>query len=157
MRMKTRVLAIGKLRQAHILSGEEEYLKRLRPHLPVEVVELDADKLASLPSEQQIEKEGQLLLSKVKADDFLVVLDQRGKQLDSSELASLIEDRMIAGGQSLVFAIGGALGFGEEVRRRANLILSLSRLTFTYQMTRLILAEQIYRAITIIKKLPYHR
>lgn len=155
--MKLKLLSIGKVRQSFVLEGEAEYLKRMKPHLPLEMVELDNEKLASLPEPQIIERESELMLGRLKAGDYLVVLDQRGKSLSSEKLAELLHSRMISGEGSCVFAIGGALGWSEAARKRADLLLSLSQLTFPYQLTRLILVEQLYRAVTIIKRLPYHR
>jgi len=112
---------------------------------------------SSLSEESAKKEEAELFLSKIRKDDFLIVLDERGKDYTSPGLAELLERESTMGRSSFVFAIGGAHGWHESVRQRANIVLSLSRLTFPYQMVRLILTEQIYRAMTLIKGIPYHK
>ena len=155
--MKLRVISIGKVRQHFVLEGEAEYRKRLAPHLRLEILELDNEKHSSLPEPQIIDRDSDLLLSKIKKDGVLVVLDTGGKQLSSEKLASYIQKEMLHGTSLINFAIGGALGLNGAVKARADLLLSLSSFTFTYQLARLVLIEQLYRATTIIRGLPYHR
>ena len=102
------------------------------------------------------EKEGQLILEQVNNGDVLILLDEQGKEFSSVEFAKWIEKKMIAGIRQLVFVVGGAYGFSEAVYQRADHKISLSRLTFSHQMVRMIFAEQLYRAMTIIKNEPYH-
>ena len=155
--MKLRVISIGKVRQHFVLEGEAEYLKRLAPHLRLEILELDNEKHSSLPEPQIIDRDSDLLLSKIKKERVLVVLDIGGKQLSSEMLASYIQKEMLHGTSLINFAIGGTLGWNSAVKERADLLLSLSSFTFTYQLARLILIEQLYRATTIMRGLPYHR
>lgn len=154
--MRVRVFSIGRVKQDFVLKGEQEYLKRLRPYATVELLELPSAP-SSLSEESAKKEEAELFLTKIKKDEFLIVLDERGKDYTSPGLAELLERESTMGRSSFVFAIGGAHGWHESVRQRANIVLSLSRLTFPYQMVRLILTEQIYRAMTLIKGIPYHK
>jgi 23S rRNA (pseudouridine1915-N3)-methyltransferase len=154
--VKLKVISLGKIRQAFVRDGEAEFAKRIRSWVALELHELAVEKWAALPEPQLKEKEAELFLAHVDPDDFVVILDKHGKGKSSMELASFISTR-IHEGQDVLFAIGGAYGWGDAAKKRANLLLSLSSLTFTYQMSRLILIEQIYRALTIIKHVPYHK
>jgi len=155
--MRIKLVSLGKIRQTFVRDGEQEYLKRVRAWAQFETLELAVEKFAALPDVQLREKEGELFLKQLDKDDFLVVLDEHGKPKTSRDFARFVEARMGQGVSSLVFAIGGASGWSEPVKARADLLFSLSPMTFTYQMTRLILIEQIYRALTIIKHVPYHK
>ncbi len=155
--MKIKVISLGKVRQIFVREGEEEFLKRIRAWTAIDLLELPVEKFSSLPEAQLKEREAELFLKHIDQDDFVVVLDEIGRAKSSRELAKFIETRLHSGEASLVFAIGGAYGWAETAKKRANLLLSLSVLTFTYQMTRLILVEQIYRSLTIIKGLPYQK
>lgn len=154
--MRVRVFSIGKVKQDFVLKGEQEYLKRLKPYASIEIVELPTAP-SSLGEETAKKEEADTFLSRVKRDEFVIVLDERGKEYTSPALAQLLEKESVMGRSSFVFAVGGAHGWHESVRRRANVVLSLSRLTFPYQIVRLILTEQIYRAVTLIKGIPYHK
>ena len=145
--MKLRVLSVGKVKQQFVLEGEAEYLKRLKPWVKLEVCEVEPKK----------EDDSAAVFSKLKPGEFFVALDERGKRLNSKQFADFLAQEMSGGRSAITFAIGGASGWSEQVRGKAGLVLSLSDLTFPYQLTRLILVEQIYRAFTIIKGQPYHK
>lgn len=126
----------------------------------VEIIAPDEEKMPDHPSpalkEKVMEKEGEKILKYLKDDDFLVLLDLKGKPVTSEGLADIIQKRMVAGTSHFFFMIGGPYGNGENIWKRANLKISISALTFTHQMARLILAEQLYRAMKIIRHEPYH-
>lgn len=153
--MQIKIISVGRVKQRFVLEGEAEFLPRLKGDAKVELLEVDA--ATELPEPQAKVKEGAAVLAKLKASDVFIVLDERGKSLTSPELARLLQDEMTRGRSSFTFAIGGFHGWDPDILKRAHKVISLSSLTFTYQMTRLILIEQIYRAMTIIKGVPYHR
>lgn len=153
--MQIKIISVGKVKQRFVLDGEAEFLPRLKGDAKVELLEVDA--ATELPEPQAKVKEGAAVLAKLKASDVFIVLDERGKSLTSPDLARLLQDEMTRGRSSFTFAIGGFHGWDPDILKRAHKVISLSSLTFTYQMTRLILVEQIYRAMTIIKGVPYHR
>lgn len=155
--MKIRVLSFARSKNSAMHQAEEDYMQRIRGLFNFELVLLDAGKLGALPDLVLKRKEAEILLAKLKPDDFLVVLEQSGKSLSSQGLSDLINQHMVGGRSVLNFAIGGAFGWDTSVRTRANIQLSLSSMTFTSQLTELILVEQIYRALTLIKGMPYHK
>lgn len=146
--MRLRLLCVGKLSQEYLRDGCALFEERLRRYLPVVVEELREQKTVAA--------EGELLLARIPAGAFAVVLDQRGRGLTSEELAQLLERHMVAGTGEWVLVIGGAHGLSEQVRRRADLLLSLSAMTLPHQLARLLLLEQLYRGCTIIRNEPYH-
>lgn len=158
--MKFTFLTIGKIKEKWMRQGIEEYLKRLSPMAKVEILSPDEEKMPENPSpalkEKVMEKEGDKLLKYLKDEDFLILLDLKGKPVTSEELASILQKKMVAGTSHFFFMIGGPYGNGENIRKRANLKISISAMTFTHQMARLILAEQVYRAMKIIRHEPYH-
>lgn len=158
--MKFTFLTIGKIKEKWMRQGIDEYLKRLSPIAKVEILSPDEEKMPENPSpalkEKVIEKEGEKLLKYLKDEDFLILLDLKGKPVTSEELAHIIRQRMVSGTSHFFFMIGGPYGNGENIRRRADLKISISAMTFTHQMARLILAEQVYRAMKIIRHEPYH-
>ena len=159
--MKIRLLVVGHLKETYWKEAQNEYLKRLTPYANVTIEEVD-----DLPSskddspaemEEVKKKENAKLLSKIKPSDFVVLLDLGKEQPDSVELSSRLEKWMRDGGSSITFVIGGSLGLSNEMRKRGNASLTLSKLTFTHQMTRVILLEQIYRSFKILHNEPYHK
>jgi 23S rRNA (pseudouridine1915-N3)-methyltransferase len=155
--VKTLLLTIGETDQKYIKEGIADYVKRLSFYIPFESKVIpDLKNRSSLSLENQKEKEGQLILSNVASGDFLVLLDERGSELSSIEFSKWMEKKMVAGMRQLIFVIGGPYGFSKSVYERANGLVSLSKLTFSHQMVRLIFVEQLYRAMTIIKNEPYH-
>lgn len=158
--MKFTFLTIGKIKEKWMRQGIDEYLKRLSPMAKVEILSPDEEKMPENPSpalkEKVMEKEGEKLLKYLKDEDFLILLDLKGKPVTSEELAHIIRQKMVSGTSHFFFMIGGPYGNGENIRKRANLKISISAMTFTHQMARLILAEQVYRAMKIIRHEPYH-
>jgi 23S rRNA (pseudouridine1915-N3)-methyltransferase len=155
--VKTLLLTIGETDQKYIKEGIADYVKRLSFYIHFESKVIpDLKNRSSLSLENQKEKEGQLILSNVASGDFLVLLDERGSELSSIEFSKWMEKKMVAGMRQLIFVIGGPYGFSKSVYERANGLVSLSKLTFSHQMVRLIFVEQLYRAMTIIKNEPYH-
>ncbi|WP_299411131.1 23S rRNA (pseudouridine(1915)-N(3))-methyltransferase RlmH [uncultured Dialister sp.] len=158
--MKFTFLTIGKIKEKWMRQGIEEYLKRLSPMAKVEILSPDEEKMPENPSpalkEKVMEKEGDKLLKYLKDEDFLILLDLKGKPVTSEGLAEILQKKMVAGTSHFFFMIGGPYGNGENIRKRADLKISISAMTFTHQMARLILAEQVYRAMKIIRHEPYH-
>ncbi|WP_302482858.1 23S rRNA (pseudouridine(1915)-N(3))-methyltransferase RlmH [uncultured Dialister sp.] len=158
--MKFTFLTIGKIKEKWMRQGIDEYLKRLSPIAKVEILSPDEEKMPENPSpalkEKVMEKEGEKLLKYLKDEDFLILLDLKGIPVTSEGLADILRKRMVSGTSHFFFMIGGPYGNGENIRKRANLKISISAMTFTHQMARLILAEQVYRAMKIIRHEPYH-
>ena len=158
--MKFTFLTIGKIKEKWMRQGIDEYLKRLSPIAKVEILSPDEEKMPENPSpalkKKVMEKEGEKLLKYLKDEDFLILLDLKGKPVTSEGLADILRKRMVSGTSHFFFMIGGPYGNGENIRKRANLKISISAMTFTHQMARLILAEQVYRAMKIIRHEPYH-
>ena len=153
--LKVVILGIGKTNEKYLEEGISMYEKRLKHYTNFELKLLpDIKKYANAPD--LMEKEGVSFLQFIEKDDFLILCDERGKRMTSVGLADFLEKQQISGARRLVFLIGGAFGIGNNVRERVDLIVSLSDLTFSHQMIRLFLAEQIYRAFTIKKKKKYH-
>lgn len=155
--MKITLLTVGKTDKAWVRQGLDIYVSRLKHYVPFSVVEIPELKNVSALTKDQIKvREGELILKSIKPSDDLILLDERGKEYTSLELAKVIQDKMTYAGKDIVYVIGGAYGFSDAVYRRADSKMSLSRMTFSHQMVRAIFAEQIYRAFTIIKGEPYH-
>lgn len=155
--MKITLLTVGKTDKDWVRQGMDIYVSRLKHYVPFSVVEIPELKNVSALTKDQIKvREGELILKNIRTSDDLILLDERGKEYTSLELAKVIQDKMTYGGRDLVYVIGGAYGFSDAVYRRADSKMSLSRMTFSHQMVRAIFAEQIYRAFTIIKGEPYH-
>ena len=159
--MQIRILAVGKIKEPYLREGILEYEKRLRPYAKVQVIEFPEEKRAIHPSAAQEllakEEEGERLISGIPPNAFVVVLDVHGTPQSSEEFAAHIKNQEIAGKNSIVMIIGGDLGLSPAVISTAHLRLSLSHMTFTHLMVRLILLEQIYRAFRIIRGEPYHK
>lgn len=146
--MKVNLIVVGKLKEKFLVDGVAEYLKRLKKFATIEVREV--------PECRTVNEEGQKILSLVPKDSWLCVLDVAGEALSSEDFAKKIAALALDGVSNLTFAIGGAFGLSDELRRAAAFRLSLSQMTFTHQMARLILVEQIYRAFKINRHEPYH-
>lgn len=148
---------IGNTSEVFVNEGYEVFMKRLKHYIKVkEVVIPDIKDRKHLNAEQIKEKEGILILEKITAANFSVLLDERGTEFSSLEFAGFLQKTMNAGTRELYFIIGGAYGVADAVKQKVNLSVSLSRMTFTHQFIRLIFAEQLYRAMTILKNEPYH-
>lgn len=155
--MKITLLAVGKTDKGWIKDGLDIYISRLKHYVPFVTVEIpELKNMSSFTKEQIKVREGELILKNIQQTDDLILLDERGREYSSMEMAALLQDKMTRGGKDLVFVIGGAYGFSDEVYRRANSRISLSRMTFSHQMIRVIFTEQIYRAFTIMRGEPYH-
>lgn len=155
--MKVAFWMIGKTAFSYIGEGMDIYIKRLRRYLPFEAEIIpDVKQTKHLSPEELKKKEGLLILKKLKDGDLLILLDEKGKTYDSLAFAKYLETQLSRSKKRIVFQIGGAYGFSEAVYQRADAKLSLSKMTFSHQMIRLFLVEQIYRAMTILKGEPYH-
>ena len=154
--MKTILILVGKTTDKHFQAGISDYAERISHYMPFDIVTIpELKNTKSLSEEQQKTMEGELILKQLQASDTLVLLEEHGKELRSIELAKWLEQKQQTA-RRLIFVIGGPYGFSEAVYSRANEKLSLSKLTFSHQMVRLVFTEQIYRACTIIKGEPYH-
>ncbi len=155
--MKVELWVIGKTAFSYLDEGMAVYEKRLVHYLPFASVVLpDVKNAGSLTAEQLKLKEGELVISRLKKEDLLVLLDERGKHLTSVEFASFMEQKLQLSAKKLVFLVGGAFGFSEAIYQRADQKLSLSKMTFSHQMVRLFFLEQLYRAMTILRGESYH-
>lgn len=153
--MKIILVCVGKTNENHIIEGINIYLKRIQRNYGFNI-QIISDARKGLSREQQKIEEGQNILKKVSSDDFLVLLDENGNELNSVEFASFLEKHMVQSTKNMIFVVGGPYGFSDEVYKRANYKLSLSQMTFSHQIIRLIFTEQLYRAFTIIRGEPYH-
>ena len=155
--MKISLVTVGKTDVKWVREGLDLYVSRLSHYVPFTLDEIpELKNAASLTREQVKEKEGELVLKRIKDADEVILLDEHGRQLRSVELAAFLQDKLSRSGRDLVFVVGGAYGFSDRVYDRADALLSLSKMTFSHQMVRTIFAEQLYRAFTIIKGEPYH-
>ena len=155
--MKIKLLAVGKTDDKNLESLFETYRKRLVHYVSFEVEIIpDIKKAKSLSVTEQKRLEGEAILKKVQVGDQVLLLDERGKEFRSVEFARFLQKKMNAGTRNLILVIGGPYGFSEPVYQRANGKLSLSKMTFSHQMIRVFLAEQLYRAFTILRNEPYH-
>ncbi len=155
--MVIKLLAIGKTDNKELKALIEEYQKRLSHYIKfhLEIIP-DIKNVKNLSEKQQKQKEGELILRKLSSTDVLILLDENGKQLDSVMFSNYLQKHMNSGIKQLVFVIGGPYGFSEDVYKKAKGKLSLSKMTFSHQMVRLFVIEQLYRGFTILKNEPYH-
>lgn len=154
--MKTVLIVVGKTADKHFAAGIQDYVERIGHYMPFDVVTIpELKKTKSLSEQQQKTQEGDLIMKQLQPSDTVVLLDERGKEMRSVELACWLQQKWNTA-RRLVFVIGGPYGFSQEVYGRADEKLSLSKLTFSHQMIRLVFTEQVYRACTIIKGEPYH-
>lgn len=155
--MKIELAVIGKTSIGYLKQGIDEYIKRLKHYVPFEIKYIDDIKNTKNISEgQQKRTEGAKILSLLDKSDFVVLLDEHGKEYTSMQYSSYIQKRMLSGAKKVVFVIGGPYGFSQDVYDRANDKISFSKMTFNHEMIRLIFTEQLYRAYTIINHEPYH-
>ena len=158
--MKITIVTAGKIKEKYLADGIKEFLKRLTPYANVKIVEISEERMPDAPSDAEkaavLAKEGERLLKQVPQGSRLIVLDVVGKAISSEELSTHIDDLCGKGTSHLTFLIGGAFGLSDEVRRAADERISFSRMTFTHQMIRLLLVEQIYRAFKISRGEKYH-
>ena len=154
--MKTILILVGKSTDKHFQAGISDYAERIGHYMPFDIVTIpELRNTKSLSEEQQKTAEGELILKQIQASDTVVLLDEHGKEQRSVDFARWLSQKQQTA-RRLVFVIGGPYGFSPEIYARANEKLSLSQMTFSHQMVRLIFTEQLYRACTIIKGEPYH-
>ena len=158
--MRFYVVCIGKLKDAYLRDGVAEFVKRMRPYGGITITELNESKIGDKPSDadrkQVVDEEGERLLKAVPKNAYTVLLDVYGKTMSSEDLAKTVAKLEVDGVSDMAFIIGGAFGVSEALRQSVNYKLSFSPMTFTHQMVRLLLVEQIYRASQINRNEPYH-
>ena len=158
--MRIKIYCIGKIKEQYLKDGINEYLKRISAYSNIEIVEVADSKVRDNPNAADIEKakneEGDRVLKLVR-NEYLIGLDLNKKEPTSEEFASFLQDKLVEGGSNVSFVIGGSYGLSEALKERCNSSISLSKLTFLHQMTRLILLEQIYRAFKIMNNETYHK
>ncbi|MBO7507563.1 MAG: 23S rRNA (pseudouridine(1915)-N(3))-methyltransferase RlmH [Paludibacteraceae bacterium] len=155
--MRITLLTVGKTNDLSFKNAISEYQKRLKFYISFDIEEIPSLKnTKNLTEDNQKQKEGELILKYLQPEDEVVLLDDKGSEFTSKQFASYIEKKSASGLKRLVFVVGGPYGFSQEVYQRANDKVSLSRMTFSHQMVRLVFTEQLYRAMTIIRGEPYH-
>lgn len=155
--MKITLLMVGKTEDAYLREGISIYLNRLRHYVRLDFVEItELKNTRSLTQQQQKAKEAELILRKLLPADQVILLDEKGVQLTSTQFSEFIDKKQLSSVSNLVFVVGGPYGFDESVYQRANDKLALSKMTFSHQMIRFFFVEQLYRAFTILRGEPYH-
>lgn len=158
--MRFYVICIGKLKDAYLRDGVAEFVKRMRPYGGITITELNESKIGDKPSDadrkQVVIEEGERLLKNVPKNAYTVLLDVYGKTMSSEDLAKTVAKLEVDGVSDMAFIVGGAFGVSDELRKSVNYKLSFSPMTFTHQMVRLLLVEQIYRVSKINRNEPYH-
>lgn len=159
--MKIKIYAIGKIKENYLKVGINEYLERIKPYSHIEIIEVNDEAIVDNPKESDIKlainNEGKKVLKLIKENEYLIGLDLNKKELNSVEFADYLSKKFVIGGSNISFVIGGSYGLSEELKNRCNDSISLSKMTFLHQMTRLILLEQIYRAFKINRNETYHK
>lgn len=158
--MKITIACVGKIKEKYLTLGIAEFTKRLSPFCKLETVAINEERMPEAPSpaekEQVLAKETERLLAIIPQNSYIIVLDVKGMPISSEELAAKFDKLALTGNSHITFVIGGAFGFTDALRKRADATISFSRMTFTHQMIRLLLVEQIYRAFKISRGEPYH-
>jgi 23S rRNA (pseudouridine1915-N3)-methyltransferase len=155
--MKIILLTVGKTTNTHLIKLQEEYQNRLKFYIPFESIVIpELKNTKSLSVTEQLEKEADLILKQFETNDEIILLDEKGKQFTSVGFSDFISKKMLASHKRMIFVVGGPYGFSERIYQRARGMVSLSSMTFSHQMIRLIFVEQLYRAMTILKGEPYH-
>lgn len=159
--MNITIIAVGKLKEKYLKLAIDEYSKRLSRYCKLDFIELPDEKTPDNASEKDEliikDKEGKLILSKIKDNAFVIAMDLQGKELSSEDFAKFISKCGVTGNSNIVFVIGGSLGLSDEVRKRANYKLCFSKMTFPHQLFRVMLLEQVYRGFRINNNEPYHK
>lgn len=159
--MKIKIYCIGKIKEQFLKDGISEYLKRLQSYAKTEIIEVNDSKVNDNPNNSDINKakneEGARVLKILKQNEYLVGLDLNRSEFTSEEFACYISKKLVEGGSQISFVIGGSYGLSDELKKRCNSFVTLSKMTFLHQMTRLILLEQIYRAFKILNNEVYHK
>ena len=158
--MKIKIYCIGKIKEQYLKDGINEYVKRISPYSNIEIVEVADSKVKDNPNQSDISKakneEGERVLKLLK-NEYLIGLDMNKVEYTSEDFADFLNKKMVEGGSNISFVIGGSYGLSDALKARCNTSISLSKLTFLHQMTRLILLEQIYRAFKILNNETYHK
>jgi 23S rRNA (pseudouridine1915-N3)-methyltransferase len=155
--MKVKLICVGKTNKTFLIEGEAIYTKRLQKYFSFQKIEIPDLKNAKNLSQGQIkEKEGELILEKLKEGDYIVLLDEKGKSLSSQQFADFLQQKFHLSAKNLIFIVGGPYGFSQAIYQKANAQISLSNMTFSHQMIRLFFSEQLYRAMAILNNEPYH-
>ena len=158
LKMKIKIVALGKIKEKFLKDGIDEFLKRLTPYASAEIIELQPVEIRDENlTEKALLQEGEKILANIKNDSYVITLEINGKQLSSEDFAEKINEITISGAGEVVFVIGSSCGLASTVSQRADFKLSMSKMTFLHQFARLILIEQIYRAFKIIKGETYHK
>jgi 23S rRNA (pseudouridine1915-N3)-methyltransferase len=156
--MKIKIIALGKIKEKFLKDGIDEFIKRLTPYSPVEIVELSPIEIKDENlTEKILDEEGEKILSCIKPQSFVITLEIEGKQLSSEDFSKKLQSFINDGTQELIFVIGSSCGISKKVSARADFKLSMSKMTFLHQFARLILVEQIYRALKIMRNETYHK
>ena len=155
--MKIKLISICKTEEKYLREGIDIYCKKLVHYFPFQYEELPAIKQTkNLSENEQKKQEGEIILKKITPSDILVLLDETGVRYSSVDFSVFLQQQMLQGNKQMIFVIGGAYGFSQELYKRKNYLVSLSAMTFSHQMVRLIFLEQLYRAASILKNEPYH-
>ena len=155
--MEIELLTVGKTTIRFVIDGIEEYTRRLKHYIPYSIRTIpDIKNTSKMDQAKQKEEEGKKILEAVSNSDYVVLLDERGRQYSSMEFSAFIEKQMVAGRRKVIFVVGGPYGFSKAVYDRADSLLSLSKMTFNHEMVRLFFTEPVYRAMTITRGEPYH-
>lgn len=155
--MKIVLLVVGKTTESYFIQGIDEYSKRLAHYVPFELTVIpELRNTKSLSADQQKEREADLILKALQPGDYVVLLDEHGREFTSLQFASYLEKKMANIAKRLIFVVGGPYGFSNRVYQAAQEKISLSKMTYSHQMIRLIFTEQLYRAMTILNNEPYH-
>lgn len=155
--MEICILSVGKINSPWIQQGIEQYESRLNKYIKIsKVIIPDLKNAKSLSVETLKEEEGKLIINNLAPSDYVIILDEKGREFSSREFAQWMQKQMNSGRKRIVLIIGGPFGFSDDVYSRANFKIALSEMTFTHEMAKLLLTEQIYRAMTILKGEPYH-
>lgn len=159
--MNIDIICVGSIKEKYFIDAIKEYEKRLRPYTNINIIEIDEYKLPNNPSQSQIEealeKEREMIESKIKDRSYIISLAIEGKQLQSESFSQKIEDITIEGYSNITFLIGSSYGMSNNLKSIANMKLSFSKMTFPHQLMRVVLMEQIYRAFRILRNEPYHK
>lgn len=151
-----KIVSVGKVKSNHLKALIEDYVEKVSHYSKIEVIECKDEDLSKTLPEKVKEIEGERILKQIKNDDFVILLDLRGKHVDTMTFKDKIQS-LIDSSKNIDFVIGGSIGVSDEVKNRANMLLKLSDMTFLHQMTRLIILEQIYRAFKIMNNETYHK
>lgn len=155
--MKIESWFIGKTSPTYLQTGLDDFCYRIKKYVPFETIILpDIKDVGNLAIRERLQKEGEKVLQKIAVQDYLILLDEEGKEFTSIQFSRFIENELHKSHKKLIFLIGGAFGFSEAIQKRANFKLSLSKMTYSHQMVRLFFLEQLYRGFTILNNEPYH-